>query len=296
MMKVLLSVLVVVGLTVCPAAATILSKDAAAHVGEASVVRGTVAQVSKVGALTFLNFGQAHPNSEFTVVIRSAPESFGDLTRWQGQEVEVSGTISLFKNRPQIEVTSPSNLRAASSAPEEKAGVGSIAPPRTGVIPPADDSGSAPGVGAINAPDGTSTVEIVRPAFDKKANANLLEGRIKFPRNTFHSSYFAEAQAIAKEENKPIAVLYTDKDSTCGLCRNATNVMADALRSQAIFVYSRNLRRLPERVAQELSARGEFIPKVAVFDAELKECYGMVTYEEVKADGDAAMKELKRKL
>jgi len=59
--------------------ATTPSSDASAHVGKTTVVRGTVAQVSKVGELTFLNFGRPHPNSDFTAVIKGDPSGYGDL-------------------------------------------------------------------------------------------------------------------------------------------------------------------------------------------------------------------------
>jgi hypothetical protein len=294
-MKTVLSLLVILGLTLSPAAAAILSKDAAGHFGESGVVRGTVVQVSTVGAMTFLNFGQAYPNSEFTAVVRSGAEGFGDLTRWQGQEVEVSGTISSFRNRPQIEVSAPANLRAVGSEALANPAAVNPAPTQKSLIPPTVDSGSMGDADSTTPPTSTGAAAAVSPAFDAKGNARLLEGRINFPRGTFHSDFLAAAQAKALAENKPLAVLYTDKDTSCGLCRNATDLMADALRSQAIFVYAKDLRDFPRQVGQEFSARGKYIPKVAVFDAGLTECYGLVTYEEVKAEGVRALRELKQK-
>jgi hypothetical protein len=132
-------------------------------------------------------------------------------------------------------------------------------------------------------------------AFDRKANAQLLEGRIAFPRDTFHVDFLAAAQDKARSQKKPIAIILTDKDTTCGLCLRATGLMADSLRSRAVLVYARNSESLPKAVASEFSARGKYIPKVVLFDAELEEFYGLVTYEEVKAEGDRPLRALKRK-
>jgi len=94
--------------------ATIPISNASAHVGEATIVRGTVVQVSTVGSgMKFVNFGQPHPNSEFTAVVRAGTPGFDSLADLQGKEVDVEGTIELHKGRPQIVLTSPENIRPA---------------------------------------------------------------------------------------------------------------------------------------------------------------------------------------
>lgn len=133
-------------------------------------------------------------------------------------------------------------------------------------------------------------------SFDDKTNDQLLEGRFKFPRGTFHADFLPEAQAKARAENKPVALLYTDKDTSCGLCNSAAGTMVAAFRSRAVLVYVRDLRSLPRHVAKELSARGQYIPKLALFDADLANSYGLVTYEEVKAEGDRPLRALKKKI
>lgn len=105
--------------TLCSQAdAAIATSEADAHVGETTVVRGTVAQVSTVGSgMKFVNFGQPHPNSEFTAVVRPGTPGFDNLSDFQGKEVEVEGTIELHKGRPQIVLTSPQNIRLAGAVP-----------------------------------------------------------------------------------------------------------------------------------------------------------------------------------
>jgi len=120
--------------------ATIPSAEAGARVGETGVVNGTVAQVSKVGDLTFLNFGRPHPDSEFTAVIKGDASAYGDLASLQGKEVEVEGTIDLHKGRPQIVLTSPQNLREAGAASATES-VSTISSPSA---PPAPNTPSSP--------------------------------------------------------------------------------------------------------------------------------------------------------
>ncbi|MFZ4482584.1 MAG: hypothetical protein ACOYOL_01220 [Chthoniobacterales bacterium] len=97
-----------------PASAAIKSTEAGSHVGETTVVRGTVAQVSTVGGgMTFVNFGQAHPNSEFTAVVKPGSGDFGDLSVLQGKEVDVEGLVEVHKGRPQVVLSSPTSIRVA---------------------------------------------------------------------------------------------------------------------------------------------------------------------------------------
>lgn len=112
--------------------AQVPSSEAENHVGETTVVRGMAVQVSNVGDLTFLNFGRPHPESEFTAVIKGDPSAYGDLALLEGKEVDVEGTITLHKGRPQIVLSSPLNLRpagtASQSAPAEQASSAVVLP------------------------------------------------------------------------------------------------------------------------------------------------------------------------
>jgi hypothetical protein len=128
------------------AVAAVAISEAAAHVGETTVVRGMVVQVSTVGSgMKFLNFGKPHPNSEFTAVVRPGTEGFENLADFQDKEVEVEGVIELHKGRPQIVLTSPENLRVAGAetpvAVNMTAPLEPISPPD-----PATPSRSAPKV------------------------------------------------------------------------------------------------------------------------------------------------------
>ena len=117
-MKLLLQIVIMLLAVLCSrVCAEIAISEAGSHVGEAAVVRGTVAQVSTVGSgMTFINFGRPHPDSEFTAVVRPGTPGFGNLASLEGKEVKVEGTIELHKDRPQIVLRSPDKIRLADEA------------------------------------------------------------------------------------------------------------------------------------------------------------------------------------
>lgn len=116
-MKIMTGIFILMAL--CPAGleAAIPSSEAVSHVGEATVVRGMVAQVSTAGSgMTFLNFGKPHPDSEFTAVVKPGSGDFGDLSVFQGKEVDVEGVIEAHKGKPQIVLSQRSNIRLAGTS------------------------------------------------------------------------------------------------------------------------------------------------------------------------------------
>ncbi len=88
-------------------------EQASAHAGEVATVEGPVAEVfvsSRGNA--FLDFGARYPNQEFSaVVFRKNARAFGDLTGLGGKRVKVTGRIAIYRGRPEIILSSPSQLR-----------------------------------------------------------------------------------------------------------------------------------------------------------------------------------------
>lgn len=93
--------------------------DAHRHVGREVVVCGRVASATHLGSVrgrpTFLNFGRPYPNHTFTVVIwedargrfPEPPESL-----YEDADICVTGTVALYKGKPQIVVRSPTQIEA----------------------------------------------------------------------------------------------------------------------------------------------------------------------------------------
>ncbi|MDT8389663.1 MAG: hypothetical protein RRC34_04040 [Lentisphaeria bacterium] len=117
---------------------------------------------------------------------------------------------------------------------------------------------------------------------------------INLPRDTFETSELDKAKAEARAKNRPIAFLYTDKNSTCPLCDGVGRTMIDELGRGTVLVYVPKMGDVPENVAATLASRGKFIPKVAIFDPDVEKSIGLVTYEDVKEKGSGAFKDLKK--
>ena len=111
-----LSVLLLAFVSLAVSADTIHPDQAGNHVGEHQTVCGLVASATYAartgGKPTFLNLGEPFPNHVFTVVIWGdvrqrfsyAPE---DL---EGQTICVTGRITTYRGKPQIELSNPSQI------------------------------------------------------------------------------------------------------------------------------------------------------------------------------------------
>jgi DNA/RNA endonuclease YhcR with UshA esterase domain len=91
-------------LALSASAETITPKEAAYYVGEAVTVEGVVSQVStSKGGTTFINFGGRFPNHKFyAVIFRSNAGQFSGVHSLEGHTVAISGTIQMYKGKPQI--------------------------------------------------------------------------------------------------------------------------------------------------------------------------------------------------
>jgi hypothetical protein len=92
--------------------AKIGSEEAKNYYDEAMVVTGKVVGVSVRPTVAFLNFDKPFPNSPFTAVI--FPENvgrFGDLQKFNQQNVEISGTITEYRGKPEIVLESPDQVK-----------------------------------------------------------------------------------------------------------------------------------------------------------------------------------------
>jgi DNA/RNA endonuclease YhcR with UshA esterase domain len=91
---------------------TFSPREAAQHVGDTATITGTVDGVHQSGkGNIFLNMGGKYPNQAFTAFIPSASAAqFSNPQQYEGRTVAVSGKISLYHGKPEIIVTSPSQI------------------------------------------------------------------------------------------------------------------------------------------------------------------------------------------
>jgi DNA/RNA endonuclease YhcR with UshA esterase domain len=86
-------------------------EEAAGQVGKNVTVKGKVdGQKSSKAGNTYLNFGGKFPNHAFSCLLRA--KNFTDpIPMFEGKVVEVTGLVTLYEGKPQIELTSLSAIR-----------------------------------------------------------------------------------------------------------------------------------------------------------------------------------------
>lgn len=124
-------------------------------------------------------------------------------------------------------------------------------------------------------------------------SASLVHADFKLPGKIYKESELAQAREAATKEGKPLSILYSDTETTCPLCSNASLTIIRELSSKTVMVYLSDINKVPT-VIQTALKPGEYIPKVAVFDAGLTQSLGMVTYEAIKEDSRKAFRDVER--
>lgn len=94
---------------------TISPEEAAGYVGQTATVVGIVSQVSRDqrSGNIFLNFGDRYPNHAFYAVIFDYDAGmFSGVERLEGSSVAITGTVQLYRGKPQIIVSDPAQLES----------------------------------------------------------------------------------------------------------------------------------------------------------------------------------------
>lgn len=91
---------------------TYSSAEAKDHAGERAAVTGYVADVVKRERVAYLNFDKKYPKNTFTgVVFEEKFEEVGDLSIYRNKNIEINGKITIYKDKPQIIITSKNQIR-----------------------------------------------------------------------------------------------------------------------------------------------------------------------------------------
>lgn len=85
------------------------------HYEEMVTVTGKVAQVTFRPKVVFLNLDKPFPNSPFTAVIMKT-NGYGDLKSLENKNVEVTGKVKEFKEKPEIVIASTNDLKVVEAA------------------------------------------------------------------------------------------------------------------------------------------------------------------------------------
>jgi hypothetical protein len=115
--KILALISLLLGATLTPGA-SIPFAEAGKHVGEEMTVTGKVSRVSTIpSGMTFVNFGTRGGEGAFTAVAKPGIADAEKFKGFEGKDVEVTGTIGLYKDSPQIVLKSAEAIRLSGQEP-----------------------------------------------------------------------------------------------------------------------------------------------------------------------------------
>lgn len=109
---------------------TVMWQDARPLVGQVAYVCGEVLGVPKVGKITFINFDEQRPVRFAGVIFEDKLTNFPKppAEMYAGKIVRIRGTVSMFKDQPQIVVTSPEQVEVLDKLPALTKNAGKPAP------------------------------------------------------------------------------------------------------------------------------------------------------------------------
>jgi DNA/RNA endonuclease YhcR with UshA esterase domain len=94
---------------------TIAPCDAGGHVGQTVTIAGSVSEIhhSASGRAIFLHMGGSFPGNCFTaVVFKDDFTKFPGMDSLRGKNIEVSGAVKLYQNKPEIILNDPGQIKA----------------------------------------------------------------------------------------------------------------------------------------------------------------------------------------
>ena len=91
--------------------AVISPLEATEYIGKTVTVKGFVADIYQSEKVAYLNFVEKFPKNPFTAVIFASKFSdFPDIVKYRNKDVEVTGRVSMYRDKPQIILNSPKQI------------------------------------------------------------------------------------------------------------------------------------------------------------------------------------------
>jgi endonuclease/exonuclease/phosphatase family metal-dependent hydrolase len=108
----------------------VLWQDARPLIGQVAFVAGKVINVNNVGRITFINFDDQRPARFAGVIFQDNLLNFPKPPKemYEGKIVRISGTVSAFRDQPQIVVTTPAQIEVLNTLPPTSASKALVAP------------------------------------------------------------------------------------------------------------------------------------------------------------------------
>ena len=116
-MRIFLALLFTICFGIANGQTTIKPGDVSQHIGDSVTVCGKVAGMRYFGNSrnqpTFLNIGADFPNQQVTVVIWGEVRKLfsSNVDELKGKEICITGRITMYKERPQIVINQPADIR-----------------------------------------------------------------------------------------------------------------------------------------------------------------------------------------
>jgi DNA/RNA endonuclease YhcR with UshA esterase domain len=102
-----------------PQPAVIGAADVKSHVGQTLTIEGAVSEIhrSRSGRQILINMNGRYPNNALTAVIfQNDFAKFANIESFNGKTVQVTGAIKLYRGKPEIVLSDPSQIKLKARA------------------------------------------------------------------------------------------------------------------------------------------------------------------------------------
>ena len=106
------------------------------------------------------------------------------------------------------------------------------------------------------------------------------------PGMVYRADQMSTAINDAKDKNIPILYLWSDENTTCGLCTAASIDIIEEFKNSAVIVYisskdDSDWEKTPNIVKKSIVSpqAGKYIPKAIVMNSDNKKVYAIIPYE-----------------
>jgi len=130
--------------------------------------------------------------------------------------------------------------------------------------------------------------------------ASIAHAGFRVPPGVYRIGSLKDAKTRAKKTKRPITFVYTDVETTCPLCVDASLDAMKSLKLRTVVVYahaSNDRDSLPGIVQDALksSESGRYIPKTVIVDADIKRVIAVIPYAREKRDRSKLFRAAMRK-
>ncbi len=122
----------------------------------------------------------------------------------------------------------------------------------------------------------------------------------RLPGGVYRLNALKDAEEKAKKTNKPITFVYTDEDTTCPYCEEASLDAMKSLKLRTVVVYvhaNKEWDLLPPVVKDAVNSpeAGKYIPITVIVDADMKKVNAIVPYAREKRTRSKLFREAMKK-